>query len=83
MAKTSSGGNGGEGVDPPVDARQARRRQDAIGNELRRMYDNVVREDIPDEFLAFLKQADGRDAEKAADEDASAAPPQNADKPGA
>jgi hypothetical protein len=41
-----------------VDARVARRRQDALGRRLRQMYDNVVGEPVPADFLALLEQAD-------------------------
>jgi hypothetical protein len=57
MGKDMSGGEDGP---KPVDARVARRRQDPIGRRLRQMYDDVVSEDIPDDFLAFLEQADER-----------------------
>lgn len=56
MGKNHSGDSGAK----PVDARVARRRQDAIGRRLRQMYDDVVNEDIPDEFLSFLEEADER-----------------------
>lgn len=36
----------------------ARARQRAIGRELRRMYDDVVQEPIPDDFLDLLKKID-------------------------
>lgn len=36
----------------------ARSRQRAIGRELRRMYDNVVQESVPDEFMLLLKEID-------------------------
>lgn len=36
----------------------ARARQRAIGRELRRMYDDVVQEPIPDDFLDILKEID-------------------------
>ena len=52
--------SGGESGSKPVDARVARRRQDPIGRRLRQMYDDVVSEDIPDDFLGFLEQADDR-----------------------
>ena len=42
----------------PVDAPTARRRQDAIGRRLRQMYEEVVSEPVPDDFLNFLQQAD-------------------------
>jgi hypothetical protein len=60
MAHTSSGDPGGEN---PVDPRLARRRQDAIGNRLRQMYDSVVDESVPDEFMSFLHQAEKRDTD--------------------
>ena len=41
-----------------MDARVARRRQDAIGRRLRQMYDDVLGEDVPDDFLAILGEAD-------------------------
>lgn len=50
----SSEGKGGK----PVDARVARRRQDAIGRRLRQMYDDVLGEDVPDDFLSILGEAD-------------------------
>ena len=52
--------SGGESGSKPVDARVARRRQDPIGRRLRQMYDDVVSEDVPDDFLGFLEQADDR-----------------------
>jgi len=54
--------SGGEDRRKPVDARVARRRQDPIGRRLRQMYDDVVSEDIPDDFLGLLEQADERRA---------------------
>lgn len=38
--------------------RTIRSRQRAIGRELRRMYDDVAREPVPDDFLDLLKQID-------------------------
>jgi hypothetical protein len=38
--------------------RMVRTRQRAIGRELRRMYDNVAREPVPDEFLDILRKID-------------------------
>jgi hypothetical protein len=38
-----------------------RARQRAIGRELRRMYDEVAREPIPEDFLELLRQLDARD----------------------
>ncbi len=54
--------SGGEDRRKPVDARVARRRQDPIGRRLRQMYDDVVSEDIPYDFLGLLEQADERRA---------------------
>lgn len=40
--------------------RTIRARQRAIGRELRRMYDNVAKEPVPEEFLTLLQQMDER-----------------------
>ena len=42
-------------------ARAIRARQRVIGRELRRMYDGVAQEPIPDEFLDLLRKIDERD----------------------
>jgi hypothetical protein len=39
---------------------EARLRQQAIGVRLRQMFDEVVNEPVPDEFLAILRDADKR-----------------------
>ena len=39
---------------------EARLRQQAIGVRLRQMFDEVVNEQVPDEFLDILRQADKR-----------------------
>jgi hypothetical protein len=39
---------------------EARLRQQAIGSKLRQMFDEVVNEPVPDDFLAILKRADER-----------------------
>jgi Anti-sigma factor NepR len=44
----------------PEQANELRSRQRAIGNELRRMFDDVAREPVPEEFLELLKQIDGK-----------------------
>jgi len=44
--------------DPSLD--EARLRQQAIGVKLRQMFDQVVNEDVPDEFLQILRKADER-----------------------
>lgn len=43
---------------------EARLRQQAIGVRLRQMFDDVVNEPVPDEFLDILRKADKRAAEK-------------------
>jgi hypothetical protein len=42
---------------------EARLRQQAIGVRLRQMFDQVVNEDVPDEFLEILRRADKRSSE--------------------
>jgi hypothetical protein len=45
--------------------RTIRARQRALGRELRRIYDNVAREPVPDDFLELLnKVEDGKDGTK-------------------
>ncbi|HVI31185.1 NepR family anti-sigma factor [Phenylobacterium sp.] len=39
---------------------EARLRQQAIGVRLRQMFDEIVNEDVPDEFLEILRRADSR-----------------------
>ena len=41
---------------------EARLRQQAIGVKLRQMFDDVVNEPVPDDFLDILRQADTRNA---------------------
>ena len=43
-----------------VDLHEARLRQQAIGAKLRHMFDEVVNEPVPTEFLDILRQADER-----------------------
>lgn len=50
-------------------SRTIRVRQRAIGRELRRMFDNVVKEPVPDEFLSLLQQMD--EPEESSDADKS------------
>lgn len=45
---------------------EARLRQQAIGVKLRHMFDEVVNEPIPDEFLDILRRADERSSGDAA-----------------
>ncbi len=44
-----------------VDLDEARLRQQAIGVKLRHLFDEIVNEPVPDEFLAILKRADQRE----------------------
>jgi hypothetical protein len=39
---------------------EARLRQQAIGVKLRHLFDEVVNEPVPDEFLEILRRADAR-----------------------
>lgn len=42
---------------------EARLRQQAIGAKLRHMFDEVVNEPVPDEFLDILRRADARSSD--------------------
>ncbi|MEP6966623.1 MAG: NepR family anti-sigma factor [Pseudomonadota bacterium] len=42
---------------------EARLRQQVIGAKLRQMFDEIVNEPVPDEFLDILRRADGRGEE--------------------
>jgi Anti-sigma factor NepR len=42
-------------------ARAIKSRQRAIGRELRRLYDDVAQEPVPDDFLDLLKKMDRRE----------------------
>ena len=44
--------------DPNLD--EARLRQQAIGVKLRQMFDEIVQEPVPDEFLDILRRADDK-----------------------
>jgi hypothetical protein len=48
----------------PSDVNEARLRQQAIGVKLRQMFDQVVSEPVPDEFLEILRRADSRSSGK-------------------
>jgi hypothetical protein len=43
---------------------EVRLRQQAIGVKLRHMFDQVVNEPVPDEFLDILRRADERSSSK-------------------
>jgi hypothetical protein len=45
---------------PAPDVNEARLRQQAIGVKLRQMFDQVVNEPVPDEFLDILRRADSK-----------------------
>lgn len=49
----------------PHGVEEARLRQQAIGVKLRHMFDQVVNEPVPDEFLDILRRADERTGGKA------------------
>ena len=49
---------------------EARLRQQAIGVRLRQIFDEVVNEDVPDEFLEILRRADARAADERGSGDA-------------
>ena len=42
---------------------ETRLRQQAIGSRLRELFDEVVNEPVPEEFLNILRRADTRDGE--------------------
>ena len=44
-------------------ARGIRARQRAIGRELRRMFDTVAKEPVPDDFLELLRRIDEADGD--------------------
>lgn len=48
-----------------AEVEDARLRQQAIGIKLRSLFDEVVKEPVPDEFLDILKRADDRRGGKA------------------
>lgn len=48
-------------LNPSLD--EARLRQQAIGVKLRDLFDEVVNEPVPDEFLEILRRADDKKAE--------------------
>jgi len=45
-------------------ARAIRARQRAIGRELRRMFDDVAQEEVPDDFLELLRRIDDKTEKK-------------------
>jgi hypothetical protein len=55
-------GKSGDGT-PVEDKRLIRARQRAIGRELKRFFDDVVEEPVPDDFEALLQQIDGSEVD--------------------
>ena len=53
----------GEEPGPVVTPAEARRRQRALSQQLRRLYDDVVKEPVPDEFVKLLGRIDERHGE--------------------
>jgi Anti-sigma factor NepR len=51
---------------PNEKSRAIRARQRAIGRELRRMYDDVAQEPVPDDFLDLLRKIDDAEDARAA-----------------
>jgi Anti-sigma factor NepR len=49
---------------PNEKTRAVRARQRAIGRELRRMYDDVAQEPVPDDFMDLLRKIDEADDAK-------------------
>jgi hypothetical protein len=49
---------GSRRVEPEPSIEEARLRQQAIGVKLRHMFDEVVNEPVPEEFLNILRRAD-------------------------
>jgi hypothetical protein len=49
---------------PNEKSRAIRARQRAIGRELRRMYDDVAQEAVPDDFLDLLRRIDDAQEQK-------------------
>ena len=49
---------------PNEKSRAIRARQRAIGRELRRMYDDVAQEPIPDDFMDLLRKIDEAEESK-------------------
>ena len=57
-------------VKPPADLDEARIDKVAIGARLRELFDEVVNEPVPDDFLDLLRRADERQPTGEAEPDA-------------
>jgi Anti-sigma factor NepR len=55
----------GDEPSPEAGLEEARLRQQAIGVKLRQMFDEIVNEPVPDEFLDILRRADNNQAPSA------------------
>ncbi|WP_312736403.1 NepR family anti-sigma factor [Brevundimonas sp.] len=60
MIDSSDSSRPGGGKTQGAGLEEARLRQQAIGVKLRHMFDEVVNEPVPDEFLEILKRADAK-----------------------
>ncbi len=47
-------------TDPEASLEEARLRQQAIGVKLRQMFDEIVNESVPQDFLDILRKADNK-----------------------
>lgn len=52
--------SGGSSAAPEPNLDEARLRQQAIGVKLRHMFDEIVNEPVPQEFLEILRRADNK-----------------------
>jgi len=50
------------GAEPEPSIDEARLRQQAIGVKLRQMFDEIVNEPVPEDFLDILRRADDKGA---------------------
>ncbi len=50
-------------VSESITPAEARRRQRALSQQLRRLFDDVVKEPVPDDFMSILEQIDEQQAE--------------------
>ena len=52
-----------------ADSKKRLARNRLLGNSLRRLYDGVANEEVPDDFLKLLDDADRKSVSKASDDD--------------
>ncbi len=60
QSRRKPGEDSGSAKSGPAGIEEARLRQQAIGVKLRHMFDEVVNEPVPDEFLEILRRADDK-----------------------